>query len=77
MQQTDKPQLTYLISRVKQETVVPDLKLLEFRKQRFKERVNAMLHYAESLTSCRSMMLLELFWRNNKHAVAPATIAEK
>ncbi len=61
VQQTDKPQLTYLISRVKQETVVPDLKLLEFRKQRFKERVNAMLHYAESLTSCRSMMLLNYF----------------
>jgi len=61
LQQTDKPQLTYLMARVKQETVVPDIKLLEFRKQRFNERVNAMLHYADSLTSCRSMMLLNYF----------------
>lgn len=59
--QTDKPQLTFLIPRLRAEDVLPDLKLLEFRKKRFKERVSAMLNYAENNAACRSMMLLDYF----------------
>lgn len=59
--QTDKPQLTFLIPRLRPDDVLPDMKLLEFRKNRFRERVSAILNYAENNAACRSMMLLDYF----------------
>lgn len=61
IQQTDKGQLTWIIQRLRSEDVVIDVKMLAFRKDRFKERVVAMLNYSESKTTCRNLILLNYF----------------
>ncbi len=61
LQQTDRPQLTYLAPRLRTEDVELDLKVIDFRKERFHERAAAMLNYAENKAACRNMMLLAYF----------------
>jgi ATP-dependent DNA helicase RecQ len=63
--QTDKPQLSFTIGRLRQEDIIPDMKLISFRKDRFKQRVQAMLHYAQHKSACRSMLLLSYFGESN------------
>ncbi len=59
--QTDKPQLTFLTPRLKNEDVQLDAKVLEQRKRRFISRAMAMLNFAESKTACRNLILLSYF----------------
>lgn len=62
---TDKPQLTYIESRIEQKNLLIDKENLIERKKRFIERARSFLHYAETENRCRSQMLVAYFGENN------------
>jgi ATP-dependent DNA helicase RecQ len=66
MPQTDKPQVTFLHERLNIKDVLIDKRYLDQRKQVFKQKMDAMFHYAEANT-CRSQMLLAYFDEHNAH----------
>lgn len=58
--QTDKPQVTFLNARLDIKEVTIDKRYIEQRKQIFKQKMDAVFHYAEA-RFCRSCMLLSYF----------------
>jgi ATP-dependent DNA helicase RecQ len=62
----DAPQLTYLRERVSQENLTLTESLYEFRKQRHREKMEAMLAYCET-ADCRSYQLVRYFGEQNAH----------
>lgn len=56
----DAPQLTFLTERLPKESMSIDQKRYQFLKERQEQRLNAALHYAETL-QCRSQLLLAYF----------------
>ncbi|MFT5749090.1 MAG: ATP-dependent DNA helicase RecQ [Ancylomarina sp.] len=47
------------------------------RKERFEEKINAVIQYAESITDCRSKMLLEYFGQLNAPACGECDICKE
>ena len=64
--QTDQPQVTFLSARQDIKDVVIDKRYIEQRKQVFKQKMEAVFHYAET-RRCRSQMLLNYFDETNAH----------
>ncbi len=64
--QTDKPQVTFLSPRFDIKDVMIDQSYIEQRKQVFREKMEAVFHYAEA-PNCRSRMLLSYFDEHNAH----------
>jgi ATP-dependent DNA helicase RecQ len=64
--QTDKPQITFLSERLNIKDVLIDKRYLDQRKQVFKQKMEAMFHYAEA-GQCRSQLLLAYFDEYNAH----------
>ena len=56
----DKPQLMFLQERVGAENLTIDLELYNFRKKRYLERIQKVIHYNEAI-QCRSQLLLSYF----------------
>jgi len=59
--QTDVPQLTFLEPRMDAKNIHISEDILKKQKEKARERMDAMLHYIESKTKCRSQMLLTYF----------------
>ena len=76
--QTDKPQVTFIIPRQDIKDVMIDKRYIEQRKQVFKQKMDAVFHYAET-ERCRSQMLLNYFDESNarKCGVCDVCLAEK
>ncbi len=64
--QTDKPQITFISARQHIKDVMIDQHYIELRKAVFKQKMEAVLHYAEA-KNCRSRMLLAYFDEPNAH----------
>ncbi len=58
--QRQNPQLTFTRARVNSDQLTIDHQLYQFRKNRQRERIDAMLHYVED-PICRSRQLLQYF----------------
>lgn len=61
----DKPTVSYLSERVKEEDLYIPKELLEERKRRYKMRSDAFRHFLTNQHQCRSMMLLAYFGEGN------------
>lgn len=59
--QTDKPRILFLEPRIEAKNVVISEEALKKRKERARMRADAILHYAESRSKCRSQILLSYF----------------
>jgi len=64
--QTDKPQVTFILPRQDIKNVMIDKRYIEQRKQIFRQKMEAVFHYAEA-KHCRSQMLLSYFDETNAH----------
>jgi ATP-dependent DNA helicase RecQ len=64
--QTDKPQITFIHERLDIKELVIDKPYIEQRKQVYRQKMEAVLHYAEA-RHCRSRMLLWYFAEPNAH----------
>jgi ATP-dependent DNA helicase RecQ len=60
----DKPQITFLKERLNADDITIDVKLYNFRKERYLFRIEKMIQYMNS-RNCRSKMLLEYFGEKN------------
>ena len=65
--QSELPQLIFLMERLDAKQITISKENLQTRKERAEQRVNAMLHYAESKTKCRSQLLLSYFGENDSY----------
>jgi ATP-dependent DNA helicase RecQ len=65
--QKEKPQLTYLRSRVRSTELVLNTKLLNLRKKNFEQRIQSVLNYLNNSSLCRSRQLLQYFGEVNDH----------
>ena len=61
LQQTDKPQLQFLHARIPKKDLQISKATLSVRKQRYMQRLNAMVNYTTENHQCRSMLLLRYF----------------
>jgi len=59
--QTETPRITFLSEREDAKNISISNENLKARKEKAKERMSRMLHYAESKTKCRSRLLLSYF----------------
>lgn len=59
--QTDMPQLMFMVPRIDAKNISISKEILQKRQEKARERADAMLHYIESKTKCRSQMLLAYF----------------
>ncbi len=59
------PQIKYVQNRVDKEEIIIPKQVYELRKKLYKERIEAMLAYAENKTVCRSRQLLRYFGETN------------
>ncbi len=55
------PRITFACKRVEEDSIVFPPAVYDDRKEDFKERIEAMLHYAEETDFCRSKVLLHYF----------------
>ncbi|WP_114940255.1 RecQ family ATP-dependent DNA helicase [Mucilaginibacter endophyticus] len=78
MQQTDKPQVTYLKPRVQGSHLIIDRKYIEQRKEVYRQKMEAVFAYAIH-KKCRSQMLLAYFDETDgrKCGVCDVCIEEK
>lgn len=67
LQQTDKPQLQFLHARIPKKDLQISKATLSVRKQRYIQRLDAMVNYATENHKCRSMILLRYFNEEMKH----------
>jgi len=76
--QTDKPQVTFILPRQDIKNVMIDKRYIEQRKQIFRQKMEAVFHYAEA-KHCRSQMLLTYFDETNarKCGVCDVCLEEK
>lgn len=65
--QTDMPQLAFLVPRLDARNIMISDELLRKRKERARERTDAMIHYADSKTKCRSQILLSYFGETDSY----------
>lgn len=65
--QSELPQLTLLSERIDAKEIYISPEVLQKRKQKAKERMEAMLHYAETKTRCRSQVLLSYFGETDSY----------
>ena len=63
--QKDQPQIVFLVERVPTQDLVFDRRLYEFRKQRYLEKLNKAIAYAEN-TVCRNRQLITYFGEEGK-----------
>lgn len=61
------PYIIYTRERQETERVYLSKEVYEDRKERYVQRINAMIEYAESENRCRSRMLLRYFGEKNEH----------
>jgi ATP-dependent DNA helicase RecQ len=61
------PQLTFLTERLDAKDIVISKENLQMRKEKAQERMNAIIHYAESKTKCRSQLLLSYFGETDSY----------
>ncbi len=61
----DKPMVVYTEERLPVKHLSFDNKGYNFRKKRFKKRIEAVTHYATTTAKCRSQILLEYFGQKN------------
>jgi len=61
----NKPQVVYMEERLPVDNLLFDVKSYKFRKSRYKSRIEAVTHYAETTAKCRSQILLEYFGQKN------------
>lgn len=60
-----KPQVQYLHERLKSANIQLDPEVYRKRKEAARERLDAVLYYAQSNNRCRSQMLLAYFGEND------------
>lgn len=65
--QTEMPQLMFLSERVDAKNIVISPEILRKRKEKARERLDAIIHYAESTTKCRNQMLLTYFGETDSY----------
>lgn len=65
--QTDLPQLTFLVPRIDAKEIYISEEILRKRQSLARERMDAMIHYIESKTKCRSKMLLAYFGESDSY----------
>lgn len=61
----NKPQVVYTEERLPVKSLLFDAKSYDFRKDRFKSRIEVVTHYAKTTAKCRSQILLEYFGQKN------------
>jgi ATP-dependent DNA helicase RecQ len=61
------PHIIYTLPRVEQNKLGIPREVYEVRKERFEQRIQAMIEYATSTNNCRSRMLLRYFGEKNEH----------
>ncbi|MFO7791184.1 MAG: ATP-dependent DNA helicase RecQ [Bacteroidales bacterium] len=61
----NKPQIVFTEERLTKKSLMFDKKGYDFRKKRFKARIDAVIHYAGTTAKCRSQILLEYFGQKN------------
>jgi ATP-dependent DNA helicase RecQ len=61
----NKPQVVYTEERLPVKSLLFDAKSYDFRKNRYKSRIEAVIHYAKTTAKCRSQILLEYFGQKN------------
>lgn len=59
--QTEKPQVLFLTARIDAKDIYISPENYKIRKSKARDRLDAILYYAESKTNCRSQMLLSYF----------------
>lgn len=65
--QTDRPQLSFLVPRLDAKNITISEEILRKRKEKSRERTDAILHYVESKTKCRSQILLAYFGETDSY----------
>jgi ATP-dependent DNA helicase RecQ len=65
--QSEMPQLTFLGERIDAKNIQISSDHLKKRQEKAEERMNCMLHYAESKTKCRSQILLSYFGETDSY----------
>jgi len=63
--QKKNPFIVFTEERLDDKTLLISKENYDFRKNRYMERINAMLHYAASNNKCRSQLLLSYFGEKN------------
>ena len=71
------PLLSYTANRTETERMKIPQSVYEKRKKAYEERINAMVDYCESETSCRSRMLLLYFGEKNEHECGKCDVCLK
>ncbi len=71
------PLLSYTANRTETERMKIPQSVYEKRKEAYEERINAMVDYCESETSCRSRMLLLYFGEKNEHECGKCDVCLK
>lgn len=71
------PLLSYTANRTETERMKIPQSVYEKRKEAYEERINAMVDYCESETSCRSRMLLLYFGEKNEHECGKCDVCVK
>lgn len=66
-QRTDAPTATLLVPRIDPKRLVLDPAVLDARKQRADERLNAMVNFLENASTCRAVLLLAYFGEPMDH----------
>lgn len=66
--QKKTPYIIYARERVEKEQIYLSPEVYEERKNRYVNRIEAMLNYATSCTTCRSRLLLHYFGEKNQHS---------
>jgi ATP-dependent DNA helicase RecQ len=65
--QTETPRITFLTERIDAKNILISADNLRKRKEKTKERMDSMIHYAASKTKCRSQMLLSYFGETDSY----------
>ena len=61
------PYITFSCKRIEKERIVFPSSVYDERKKNFKERIEAMLYYAEEADFCRNKVLLHYFGEKKTH----------
>ena len=71
------PYITFCCKRVEADTIVFPPAVYDDRKQQYRERIEAMLRYAENTEHCRSRMLLHYFGQQDDQNCRQCDICRK
>lgn len=71
------PFLVFTSERLDNKSLIISKENYKNRKDRYLSRINAMLHYAESTTKCRSQLLLSYFGEKNPNRCGECDVCKK